>query len=269
MTEEYIYVAVDETGNLGRSLKGERYYTLVACVVNDRERFEDATRRLGHSEEVKFNTHDGLREKVLEYAAPAISDVFYVKHPKKKGKPLGRYEQSELHLRMVRSLADSIILRYGYSSDLVVEIDHKDGVSDRMAAELFSMNEYKVRRIYCDVLDSVYSYGLQTNDFVVGAIGYMLNRSEYRYVRILENEPRLSYIRSENVKAGGDLLPPYGRVQAHTDIHYGMPPEIPMKAESERKKRRQSFPMVPCEYDGFARDITVSERSRLFGRLGR
>lgn len=137
MTEEYIYVAVDETGNLGRSLKGERYYTLVACVVNDRERFEDATRRLGHSEEVKFNTHDGLREKVLEYAAPAISDVFYVKHPKKKGKPLGRYEQSELHLRMVRSLADSIILRYGYSSDLVVEIDHKDGVSDRMAAELF------------------------------------------------------------------------------------------------------------------------------------
>ena len=66
MTEEYIYVAVDETGNLGRSLKGERYYTLVAGVVNDRERFEDATRRLGHSEEVKFNTHDGLREKVLE-----------------------------------------------------------------------------------------------------------------------------------------------------------------------------------------------------------
>ena len=145
MTEEYIYVAVDETGNLGRSLKGERYYTLVACVVNDRERFEDVTRRLGHSEEVKFNTHDGLRE----------------------------------------------------------------------------------------------------------------------------NEPRLSYIRSENVKAGGDLLPPYGRVQAHTDIHYGMPPEIPMKAESERKKRRQSFPMVPCEYDGFARNITVSERSRVFGRLGR
>lgn len=47
MREEYVYVAVDETGNLGMSLKGERYYTVVACVVNDRKRFEDATRRLG------------------------------------------------------------------------------------------------------------------------------------------------------------------------------------------------------------------------------
>ncbi len=91
---------------------------------------------------------------------------------------------------------------------------------------------------------------------------------------------------TENVKAGGDLLPPYGRVQAHTDIlgeipgmpggdllphgglqaHtdilFGMPPEIPMKAESERQRRRQSFPMVPCESYGFGRDITVSERSK-------
>ena len=30
MREEYVYVAVDETGNLGMSLKGERYYTVVA-----------------------------------------------------------------------------------------------------------------------------------------------------------------------------------------------------------------------------------------------
>lgn len=35
MREEYVYVAVDETGNLGMSLKGERYYTVVACVVNE------------------------------------------------------------------------------------------------------------------------------------------------------------------------------------------------------------------------------------------
>ncbi len=261
MSNEYVYVAVDETGNLGKSLKGERYYTLVACVVNDQKTFEDATRRLKHIEEVKFYTNPELREKVLEYAAPTISTVFYVAYPKKKGRSMDRYEQAELHLKMVQSLADAIILRYGYLNDLVVEIDHKDGISDRMVSDIFRMNEYKVKRIISNVVDSRNSYGLQTNDFIVGAIGVMLNRSNYDYVRLLEKEPQPSYIRSENKKAERDLLPPYGRVQAHTDIPYetGKPSEFPMRSESERKERHQSFPMVSYITQRLKKDINLSK----------
>ena len=263
MNEEYIYVAVDETGNLGKSLMGERYYTLVACVVNDRKRFEDATRNLGLSEELKFNTHESYRDKILRYAAPAISDVFYVCYLKNKSKSQNRLEQSELHLRMVHSLADSIVLRYGFANDLVVEIDHKDGISDRVVSELFSMNEYKLHRIYCKVIDSSISFGLQTNDFVAGAIGKMLNNSEFHYVRILNHEPRVSYIRSDNQKSGGDLLPLSG-VQAHTNIlsTTGMPPEFPMKSESECQQHRQSFPMVPYRRHCFHRFIKVTMRPK-------
>lgn len=108
MGEEYIYVAVDETGNLGRSLKGERYYTVVACVVNDRKRFEDATRRLGFDEEVKFQTHEYCREKVLIYAAPAVSKVIFTCYHKGK-EPMDRHEQPALHLDMVRTMADDIV----------------------------------------------------------------------------------------------------------------------------------------------------------------
>ncbi len=195
---DFVYVAVDETGNLGKSLKGERFYTLVACVVSDRKRFEDATRKLGLDEEAKFYTHAKYRERVLRAAAPAISDVFYVQYSKKN--QLNRFGQAEIHLKMVHTLADSVILRYGYLNDLVVEIDHKDGISDRMVSDLFSMNEYKAGRIYSEVVDSASSYGLQTNDFVVGAIGAMLNNSDFSYVRLLDREPLRSYIKSENAK---------------------------------------------------------------------
>ncbi len=217
---DFVYVAVDETGNLGKSLKGERFYTLVACVVSDRTRFENATKKLGFDEEVKFNTHAIYRERVLRAAAPAISDVFYVRY--QKDKALNRFGQSGIHLKMVQSLADSVILRYGYLNDLVVEIDHKDGISDSRVSNLFSGNEYRVRHIQSDVVDSADSYGLQTNDFVVGAIGAMLNHSDFSYVRLLKHEPRRSYIRSENVKSRtnekqGEHASVKMRTTCHTD----------------------------------------------------
>ena len=198
---EYIYVAVDETGNLGKSLKGERYYTLVACVVNDRERFENATARLKKSEEVKFSTHNLLREVVLEYAAPAVSEVFFVRYHKDKI-PLGRHEQPELHLKMIRSLADAIVLRYGFANDLVVEVDHKDGIPDAMICRAFENNEYRRKNVICSVLDSTMSYGLQTNDFFVGAIGRMVNQKDLSFVRLFDSEPKECYIRNYNRKQG-------------------------------------------------------------------
>lgn len=255
MGEEYIYVAVDETGNLGKSLKGERYYTLVACVVNDRKRFEDATRRLGFNEEVKFQTHQYLRETVLEYAASAVSDVYYVRYHKEK-KALGRHEQPDLHLRMIQSLADTIVLRYGFMNELVVEVDHKDGISDGMVRRAFENNEYRMNIVICDVLDSTESYGLQTNDFFVGAIGQMLNHANTEYVRMFDSKPVESYIRSYNRRRGEPASAT--RNTGHTDNPFEMdsPPGIAIQLRTPRA----GYPMV--------RLGRLSESSYLKGRRG-
>ncbi len=225
MGEEYIYVAVDETGNLGKSLKGERYYTVVACVVNDRKRFEDATRRLGFNEEVKFQTHDVVREKVLRYAAPAVSKVMFTCYHKGK-EPVGRHEQPALHLDMVRTIADDIVSSYGSRSDLVVEVDHKDGVPDRLVREAFENNENRMNDVECEVLDSRFSYGLQTNDFFVGAIGRMVNQKDMSYVRMLYSEPEQKYVHSSNRRQGEPASATLVEYRPHGQSIMDSPPGI-------------------------------------------
>lgn len=214
-----VYVTVDETGNLGKSMKNERFYSIVACVVSDRKRFEDATRRLNIAEEVKFNTHRELRETVLDYASPAVSDVFYVCYRKdRQGMALESAEKEDLHIRMLRSLADAIVLRYGDRNDLVIDLDENSLVSDSDVIAVFVKNEYRRRNnsIICNVDESKYNYGLQTNDFFVGAIGFMLNRSDKSYVRTFENEPYEAHLRSKNRRTGRSP-PPHRRVRTHTD----------------------------------------------------
>ena len=230
MGEEYIYVAVDETGNLGKSLKGERYYTVVACVVNDRRRFEDATRRLGLDEEVKFITHNLLREKVLRYAAPAVSKVMFTCYHKGK-EPVERHEQPILHLNMVRTMADDIVSMYGSRNDLVVEVDHKDGVPDRLVRKAFEDNENRMNDVECEVLDSRFSYGLQTNDFVVGAIGRMVN--DKTYVRMLYSEPEQKYVHSSNRRQGEPASAISVEYRPHGQSTMDSPPGI--VAEFHRK----------------------------------
>ena len=203
MPVKTIYVAVDETGNLGRSMKGERYYTLVACVVNDKDRFEFATKRYGLEEEIKFNTHEYLRTEILDYASSTVSEVFFVRYHKEK-KLLNKFDQSGLHLDMIQALADSIVLRYGLDNDILVEVDHKDGISDGKVRNLFENNEYKQNFIICEILNSSESYGLQTNDFFVGAIGQLLNKSDSTYVRRFKSHPKESYLRSKNTKNQGE-----------------------------------------------------------------
>lgn len=232
MGEEYIYVAVDETGNLGKSLKGERYYTVVACVVNDRRRFEDATRRLGLDEEVKFITHNLLREKVLRYAAPAVSKVMFTCYHKGK-EPVERHEQPILHLNMVRTMADDIVSMYGSRNDLVVEVDHKDGVPDRLVRKAFEDNENRMNDVECEVLDSRFSYGLQTNDFIVGAIGRMVNLNDKTYVRMLYSEPEQKYVHSSNRRQGEPASAISVEYRPHGQSTMDSPPGI--VAEFHRK----------------------------------
>ncbi len=263
MREEYVYVAVDETGNLGMSLKGERYYTVVACVVNDRKRFEDATRRLGFSEEVKFNTHEYLREKVLEYAAPAVSDVYYVRYHKKKT-TLNGYEQRDLHLNMMQSLADTIVLSYGMLNNIVAEVDEKDGIPEWKVRTTFENNEYRRNMIICEVLESCDSYGLQTNDFFVGAVGRMLNHADTRYIKHFVDHPREAYLRSKNKKSQGKPASTTWNT-GHTDSHNDSSPGIAVQLHTDRVR----YPTVRLSETTVSDYINNSEKRGFFKRWRR
>lgn len=263
-------MAVDETGNLGKSLKGERYYTLVACVVNDRKRFEDATRRLGFDEEVKFQTHEYLREKVLKYAAPAVSDVLFARyHKNKRGN--GKHEQPEIHMRLVQALADEIVKNYSPTRNLKVEVDHKDGISDWRICHIFENNGYRDNIIICDVLDSDDSYGLQTNDFFVGAIGRMLNFSDYRYTEMFEKKPEPCFYSSKSVKKNQGEPASATRNTGHTDNPFVMdsPPGIATGLMCLTPGQRMvGSPVVRLDDTSERSYLKGGRRSRWLSRLG-
>ena len=264
MREEYVYVAVDETGNLGMSLKGERYYTVVACVVNDRKRFEDATRRLKRNEEVKFYNNPELREKVLEYAAPAVSDIYYVRYHKKKT-TLNGYEQRDLHLNMMQSLADTIVLSYGMLNNIVAEVDEKDGIPEWKVRTTFENNEYRRNTILCEVLDSRDSYGLQTNDFFVGAVGHMLNHADTRYIKYFVEQPREAYIRCKNKKSQGKPASTVRQNTGHTDSHNDSSPGIAVQLHTDRVR----YPTVRLSETTVSDYINNSEKRGFFKRRRR
>lgn len=265
MGEGYIYVAVDETGNLGKSLKGERYYTLVACVVNNRKRFEDATRRLGFKEEVKFQTHDVVREKVLRYAAPAVSEIFFVRY-QKEAIALNRHKQPDLHLKMLQLLADAVVLRYGSQNELIVEVDHKDGISDGIVRRAFENNEYRMNVVFCEVLDSRESYGLQTNDFFVGAIGRMVNLKDTKYVRMFDSEPTECHVHSMNRKQGEPASTTLVEYRPHGQSLMDSPPGI----ATEVLIKSEGRPVVRLEGLSESSYLKGRQRSgRLFGSMKR
>lgn len=176
-----LYVAVDETGNLGKSLPREREYVLVGTVVRDRDEFERMTRResrlLGH--EVKFNTDPLLREKILSLIEPCIEAVYYVRYRKDKSihntrSGMTTVEKHDLHMAMMRALADAIITEYG--SEIRVDIGANSLVREYEAVMAFKDNPQSNPRLMdVNVQDSSGNYGLQSNDFIVGIVGHMVN----------------------------------------------------------------------------------------------
>ena len=176
-----IYVTVDETGNLGKSEPFQREYVVAACIVNDRDSFMDVSynESMAKGREVKFNTDPDLREKVIQAALPYVEDIYYVRYSKDRSihnspDGISTEERHDTHMKMINALADAIL--YDYGGFIVVDVDANSLVRNHEVREAF---EKKRPGIYsdvkCEVQDSKYNFGLQTNDFFVGAIGQMVN----------------------------------------------------------------------------------------------
>ncbi len=180
----YVYITVDETGDPGTSCYRGTHYVVAACVVKDKEGFQEISHRYAldkGAEEIKFHDNPDLREKILEEAEPLVLSVYYISHPKPE-KGVNPSEETKgarkrLHKRMLNALAGQMIADYPVES-LDVDIDESSLISNSTAEAVFEKNPIVKRRgSRCDarVGSSKHNYGLQTNDFFVGSIGYECN----------------------------------------------------------------------------------------------
>lgn len=209
-----IYVAVDETGNLGSVSPFQREYAVVGCVVMDRDRFMKVSykesMKKGH--EVKFYNDRDLREAILRESEPFVEQVYYVRYHKDKRihnslktGGLTTEEKHNLHLAMMRALANAIITDYG--GEIHVDIDANSLVRDYEAIDAFEGVPHDLSDVHAHVEDSKTNYGLQTNDFFVGAVGHMVNgpssnaqdiRESNRYVNIFRKKLKRVFLRDDD-----------------------------------------------------------------------
>lgn len=188
-----IFIAVDETGNLGDCTDGV-YYVVEGCEVNDRERFANATRRYHSERELKFNTHPQLREKVLKELGPTVDVVYYVQY-KKPIHPHGKRVQNAIHRRMVEKISDMVLDNEDYD-EFLIEVDHNDRIEDHIVKDIFERNEFgRGRIVKCYITDSKNSHELQSNDFVVGALGRSINRNDDRYKDMIKVRFKRGFIK--------------------------------------------------------------------------
>lgn len=202
---EHLYVAVDEKGNLGQSRKHERFYNVVATVVNDKDAFEAVSRPYYEDKgrEIKYYLDDDLHEPIIKKAAPYVEDTYYAhyhKDSKTHRKGLDKEEKIDKHMDMLCSVADAILSRDGFES-MDVDIDYNRLVSGEPVESSFVCSPYNGgRNLCCKVDDSSKNYGLMTNDFFVGVVGDYVNDQSNteakRLVRILRREPVKVYIKN-------------------------------------------------------------------------
>jgi len=176
-TDLTLFLKIDETGNPGRKTRGESHYIMAGCLITDNGGFENVTERYGSYEELKFHDFPNLRVPILKAASPYVKTVYYVQFSKKKHLWDGS-NPKKLHLDMLYSFIHGVV------DNLVVDrlevvIDHNNIIDDFDARKLVhSVCTQANIRVNPLVGDSVFDYGLQTNDFFVGAIGYYFNHIE-------------------------------------------------------------------------------------------
>lgn len=206
-----LYIAVDEKGNLGKSLKGERYYTVVGTVVFNREAFEAISRYYSvlRGREVKYHDDPDLREDIMRQAAPFVEDVYFVlyhKDPVVHNTPDGLPVDRKIakHIAMLQTIANRMLddLEWG---PVDVDIDYNRLVAGQPVTETFRCSPSRDgRELECKVDNSAENYGLMTNDFIVGSIGDFVSdpgdKEARRLVSILRRPPKRVYLRDENSK---------------------------------------------------------------------
>ena len=166
---------VDEVGDPGKKSRGHTHYIMAGCLVVNRAGFEWVTERYGLDAELKFHDFPLLREEIVTDAKEYVASVFFTQFSKKKYRWDGTGNKKKLHMNLLYSLVYGVLDCYhGQAMDFIV--DHNTIIDDeevraliRETATTFGVRANPV------VGDSVSDYGLQTNDFFVGSIGYRYN----------------------------------------------------------------------------------------------
>ena len=170
-----LFLKIDETGSPGKRVRGKTHYLMVGCLIGNNYGFENITERYGYDHELKFHDLPWLRDEILTDAEPFLKAVYYVQFSKRKHNWTGTGDKHKLHKDMLYSLIYGIA-RNIRVDNLDVVIDHNTIIDDNEARNLVRevCTEMGIR-VNPLVGDSVSDYGLQTNDFFAGAIGYMFN----------------------------------------------------------------------------------------------
>ena len=207
----HLYIAVDEKGNLGKSLKGERFYTIVGSIVLDRGAFEAIAQHYAveRGREVKYHDDEDFREPIVRRAAPYVEDVYYVKYRKdpkvhNTGDGLPKDRKVAKHIAMLQALANEMLADAGYGP-VDVDIDYNRLVSGEPVPETFECSLSRDgREVVCRVQNSKDNYGLMTNDFIVGAVGDRYSdlgdKEAKNLVGFLRHKPKEVHLHDENRK---------------------------------------------------------------------
>ena len=175
ISDTRLFLKIDESGSAGKKVKGKTHYVMAGCLIKDNEAFEHITARYGLDVELKFHDQPMLRDEILMDAEPLVLAVFYVQFSKRKHKWTGKGDKSRLHENMLHSLTKGIVDRI-VVDDLDVVIDHTSLIPDERARAIVRDVCSKAGiRANPVVADSISDYGLQTNDFFTGSIGYWFN----------------------------------------------------------------------------------------------
>ncbi len=170
-----LFLKIDESGSPGKKTKYQTHYVMAGCLVADTDAFEGITERYHSKTELKFYTNPELREEILRDAEPLVEAVYFVQYSKGKHGWDGSGDKRALHRSMLYSLVRGIA-NDGCAERIDVVIDHNKLIPDEEARALaHEICEKAGIRANVMVGDSAYDYGLQTNDFFVGAVGYNYN----------------------------------------------------------------------------------------------
>ena len=175
------FVAVDERGNLGKSLKGERYYFVIGSVFKDPVKFAAISRyhSLRKGREVKYHDDFELRLPVIQRTSKLVDRLYYSSYRKDRrihNSPEGMPSdiQESKHIQMLEDLADKILSDLD-ADTVYFDVDHSDLVKDYKVRLCFEKSPYAVgRKVTCTVNDSSEDYILMTHDYLVGALGDLL-----------------------------------------------------------------------------------------------
>ena len=205
-----VAVFIDET-NTGGIDQGDEY-VVGATVIQDsffeynKGRFEEITRKRFRAlnediqkkkEELKFADEPDLREPVLKDMSILHPNVYAATVTKPMGAQWKKNQQRDVHRNAVFHLMKEISKKE-YGKDIDLTIDEVDklgkGTLENMRKDLMEIHRGE---LIFRIGNSKNDFGLQTNDFGVGAMGKKFNRGEIKWIKYLKTEINHTHISEE------------------------------------------------------------------------